>query len=331
MDNTCFDNYIGIREYCKDGSTPVPYSGLYIDDVPGFTLSKLATFANLEHVETPQELFYAKLNLAIAHVKKDFLWELRKRFKVRSAAVREFREIGVYERNEFNAPENIQRGVVIENKIYKAQKLTKLKITEVTLWARPSGNTFISIIDGDNVTNYPITVDAYGPVTIKLDHYIENDYAFIVADNSLLETYYSDVYSRNNPNYYLSCISCCDSGKSDVYMFGWDGNTRSSNTYGISVKALLYCDLDDFWCSLKDVLDLSILYKLAYLLIEEGIFGTRQNFINDENPEQDYMNYLRAEYLDKLKIAVGESEILAKTIDKFCLPCYGAYMTLSGV
>jgi len=330
----CFDNYIGIRGYCRDGDNP-PYSGLYINDLPGFTADDLGNVANLDEVETHEQLFKQKLNLAFALLKEDFFIELNSRYKVRAASVTETKKIGFFqslEDNKFNDLSNIQRGIVLENRVHKSRKLARLKLTEVSIWANQEVDTFISIIDGNDITNIPVRTNPYEPVVLNVDYFLKTEQIFIVLDNSFSETYKSTVYPSTNHNLYNSCLSqCCDRSCNDFYMFGWDGNNRDFNTFGLSASAILYCDYDALWCSLKDVLALPLLYKTGFLIMEEAVFGTRANFVRSSSGEETYLPYLEDKYKKYLNSAVMQSEQICKRIDSCCMPCKGAKVVLHGV
>lgn len=331
----CYNNYIGIKGYCRDSDDTPPYSGKYINDLAGFTSEFLNDAANLEHIETDVELFEASFRNALSIVQEDFISAIESRFRVRTSGIRETKKVGWYETlddDKFHAFENIRRGVILQNRIRKDQKLTRIKITEISLWAKPNIDTFVYIIDGNNTYSIPITTDRYEPVTLKVDHFMETDQVFIVTDNSILETYKSGSYPTSNRHYFNSCLSeCCSGRANDLYMFGWDGNSIDFDTYGISVKALMYCHYDDFWCALKDLLVLPLLYKTGVLLLEEAFYGTRNNFVRGLSGEKEYMEKLNNDYRRALDTAVMKSEYLVKHIDKYCMPCKGAISTLMGV
>jgi hypothetical protein len=267
-------NYIGIRGTC-DGAEPV--SGLYINDLPGISLSRA--------VGTTDEVFLrgvdflrANERLAFEMVRQDFKAGISRDFRLNSVIDTIERKIS-YSRGAYLPIEAGFRWVRLRDDL--RDQLATLRINNIELYARNawSGFTF-DLVDGAETHTYTVNLTA-GINNIPIRRTIESGMAYIKYDASQVELWEPDNYGTAKCAD-SACLCDCsfDAYIKSEYFTGPDLTdlSTSRNRNGIAVNATLWCDLDTVFCQYVDAFKFAIWVKMGILIAEKYLSSDRSNF-----------------------------------------------------
>lgn len=300
----CFDNLIGIHKACNEET---PTSGLYIQDLPGITLS-VANFATDEETISGLTMIQNRMthaqNAIVSHVRNQLA------DKIRSNSVIQNDSIGYYK-------ENLEIVTAESGKL----KGIRVKITQYPymeffisrLWLKYASAITTKIYVYDLMTDtkldeFDITTVAKTPIAVTVNKGYQTNKQkldlFIGVDASEADTYKTELnkancYSCTNGNYsnkYISFsgVSISDSGQII------DSNIESNTgTNGLSFEYSLNCSVEPFICNMASILAWPMLYKTGSEIMKELIASRRHNsVINiDRGTNESLRDEYEAEFL----------------------------------
>lgn len=300
----CFDNLIGIHRNCGETT---PSSNLYIQDLPGITLSVAnlgmddETISGLKLIES--RITHAQ-NAIISHVRNQIS------DKIRFNSVIQNDSIGYYRDNLrlVTAESGKLKGIRV-----KISQYPYMEFYISRLWLKLAANVTTKIYVYDLMTDtkldeFDITTVAKTPVSVLVNKgYLTNKqrlHLFIGIDAGVADTYEAD-FSKAN------CSSCNGSDYTNKYVSFYgasiddsaqklDQNVRgNSGTSGLSLEYSLNCSVEPFICNMGNILAWSLLHKAGAEIMKELIASRRLNSIVniDRGTNESLRDEYEAEYM----------------------------------
>jgi hypothetical protein len=300
----CFDNLIGIHRNCGETT---PSSNLYIQDLPGITLS-VANFGMDEETISGLKMIQSRIthaqNAIVAHIRNQVA------DKIRLNSVIQNDSVGYYQTNLRTVASEAGKlkGITV--------KITQHPYMEFyisRLWLKLASIVTTKIYVYDLMTDtkldeFDVTTVAKTPVSVLVNKgYLTNKqrlHLFIGIDASLADTYETSISKAN-------CYSCSGGVYSNPYIsFGGasidsasqkiDSNLSSNNgTNGLSFEYSLNCSVEPFICNMGGVLAWSLLHKAGAEIMKELIASRRLNSIVtiDRGTNESLRDEYEAEYM----------------------------------
>jgi len=326
----CLKNIIGFR-FCNSAYNSSK-SGLYLDDLHTFSAENIAKYANLEDASTAAELFGKKLRTATVAIKDELLKAIYKVAKFKQNQILEQWKAGFYDKKAlfttYNAPSTGEkRGLMIEKSINSP--MTKIMVNRVYISAKqPILNAQIFIDDDATTAVVPVNITGGGKIdTLDLNYVAEGDRVYILFDDSAtFETRYS-LANTTGPCHCGGCGGCgggCITKQNNIFVYGWNGVEKTTETWGVGVEVSAYCDTSVLLCSISHLLAEPILLRTAMEMLQERRYSERFNDTVLDKPLSDKIyTELKAEYEAKLDVvALGLPGFLSN-YDSCCLLCTG--------
>ena len=315
MNLSCYDNFIGIRSE-KDAETPS--SGLYLDELPGIDLKRMA---NIASSGSGSEL----INRAIKTACDDVAEEALNNGDAPNIATSELGYFYIESKFRTSVLENYNgdRGIEFDIRRPDFYQYSNLHIRRIHLKAAENaGGVIVKIVDGNNETELD-TVDlvAGETKTIELDYQCKNNKVQIVTDHSDIQYYQAYL-----PSDFNKCYSCGSGAKSNSYA----PNLQTlwiSGGHGISADMAMECNTDKIKCFLLKYLKYPILYKAAMNLAIEGEQSDRLNFYAANTDFESFYAYNEIQYEERLKRVLPNLMRNIKPFDKNCFRCGGTVKT----
>jgi hypothetical protein len=252
----CFKpGFILARSVCGND---VPRSGLYIDDLPGITLTRAANIAD-GHLSTGKELFEYAEREAYQNTMNDFKQRLMQDLVVNSVI-----DNLVYENRESKGTYKAFPEVRLTIENYSCVDYAQIKIKTLSLRADApqSGLTLTFVSGGETFTMQFDIVEGYNQLHINE----------VFPSNRVDITF--------NPNFEiwtpviggLRTSGSCTCVGSDSHLFA---DFRSAT--GIGMIAQLVCDTDVLSCMFEDNLKYAIRYRMGVIIAELALSSDRVN------------------------------------------------------
>lgn len=294
----CFDDLIGIHRACDEVT---PSSNLYIQDLPGITLS-VANKATDEETISGLKMIEGRIthaqNAIIAHVRNQLA------DKIRVNSIIQNDSIGYYRENlkVVSAESGKLKGIRIKITQYPYMELF---ISRIWLKLASSVTTKVYVYDlmtDTKLDEFDITTVAKTPISVLINKaYLTNKqrlHLFIGIDAGVADTYETNLHKSN-------CYSCGDDFSSRyLSIYGasinsadqkLDSNVRSnSGTNGLSLEYSLNCSVEPFICNMGNILAWPFLHKAGAEIMKELIASRRQNSVI--NIDRGTNESLRDEY-----------------------------------
>ena len=297
---SCVDEFITYR-----GSGITPTSGLYVNDLYGMNISKADAIANTDYA-SGIEFIITKIGIAIVRVATELKRYAMPYFKLNSV-------IGHYvggkfdEDLEYHSAVAADRGVRID---ITESVLSQIIINRVTILADTNGVFNVVVKDGEETTNYPVTLIAKEEQDVEINYYCEQKRVFVTVNN---------IAGAEGS----AKISCCGSGYDVLSVTGWTGTGVSSHHYGIRADVTVICNPVDLFCIIKDFVAFAVLYKFGVEMANEALETDRFNYFSLVN--RDDIIELRERYVldykEEMEQMLRTMPVLLRKLDHYCIEC----------
>lgn len=320
----CFDNLIGIHRTC---SPVIPSSGLYIQDLPGITLSVANAAVDNETI-SGVKLIEEKISFAQNAILAQLRNQLADKIKINSIIQND--TIGFYRENlqVVSSESGKLKGIQIKTTQYPNLeffiskiflKLAQSVTTKIYIYDLMT-NTKLDEFDITTVANVPTAVlvnKAYPTLKQRLD-------LFICIDAGISNTYETSLtpsvcYSCGN-GYYSNNYLQATGGSIDDSAQKIDLNfTPINGTNGLSLDYSLNCSIEPFICNMGNQLAWPLLHKVGSELMKELLYSRRLNsIINiDSGTNKSLMESFENEYMASMGAILNN----IKAPNDMCFQC----------
>lgn len=295
---TCFTNIIGIHRTCN----PIaPSSGLYLQDLPGITLSVANSAVDNETmsgVKLIEEVIEFSVNAILAQIRN----QLADKLKVNSIIQND--TIGFDQDNLIVVPAEIDKYKGIKIRISQYPFL-EFYINKLGLKLSQDIETQIKVFDlmsDTELDSFDITTAGKQRIYTQVNKGYQTNkqklHLFIGVDSSVSNTYQTNITPSG-------CYSCNDGGYSNRYLQITGGQisqsaqkidsniTSNSGTSGLSIDYSLNCSLEPFLCTMANQIAWPLLHKVGSELMKQVKYSRRQNSVvnvdNGNNEELQVM------------------------------------------
>lgn len=299
----CFDDLIGIHRSCNEVA---PSSGLYIQDLPGITLSVAnsatdgETISGLKMIQS--RITHAQ-NAIVAHARNQLS-------DIKLNSIIQNDTIGHYKENLITVPLELGKlkGITV-----KVNQYPYLEFFLSRVWLKLSTSTATNVLIYDLMTGVlldtlPITTVANVPTAIIINKgYFTNKQRlnlFICINSGESNTYESNLYKSNcsdcNGSDYSNKYISISGGKINTASQKIDSNIETNKgTNGLSLEYSLNCSIESFICNMGNILAWSLLHKVGSEIMKELISSRRLNsVINiDRGTNESLRDEYEAEYM----------------------------------
>jgi len=297
----CFDDFITYQ-----GSGITPTSGIYVNNLYGIQLVKANAIANTDYA-TGIAFINEKIAFAITLVSNELKHYAMPYFKEHSVIGHYFG--GEFDDDfEYHAVLTTDRGLRIT---IRETTLAKIIVNRVRILANNSGDYNVVITDGEETTNYPITLVARTEQDLEINYEANRNRIYITIDNTSL-----------NPAEGSSGMSC--QGLYDVLdVDGWNGSGVTSHYYGIKANITIICSDDNLACLLKHKLGLSVLYRFGIEFVREVQESDRLNYFTllNRTSAQELEEKYWEDYNKSMEDLARSMPILLRQLDDCCITC----------
>ena len=316
---SCFSDLIGVRGVCE----PKAGAKYWLDDLPGFSLQKLAKLA--EDNQLTGENFARNIISAASRIMSadvEAIYDAS--YKVESMLVQGCSAC-TFKGNYLNGN---QLGVTVKNNTSSA--FSVLVIDKLTMKLNSTGLFTVVIDDGVAPRSIPIEFEAGVVIDGENLNYRTKQKKvriYIAESDALL----AQVSCPNNSS------GCGCSGKTkhvvtDLIYTGTAGGNEQQQAYGFQPCAFVTCDPSDLLCfvakSAPNMVGLALLYKAGEIYFNHNMLATRNNRIaglDNEEKERENNKYTKL-YTDKLvgKGTRGVKDIVFSTLQNstdVCVVC----------
>ncbi len=296
----CFDDFLTYR-----GSDVTPTSGLYVNDLYGVNLTKMDAVANTDYA-SGIEFIASKIRMSIIYVSTELKRYVMPYFKLNSV-------IGHYKGGKFDDDLEYHTAVATDRGIridIKESTLSQILINRVRVLDNVGGVFNVVVTDGEDTTNYPVTLIANEEQDVELNQYCVRKRVFITINNL------TGAKGRAN-------MSCCGEDYNILSVTGWTGTGVSSHHYGIIADVSVICNPIDLFCLMKDHLAFAVLYRFGIELSNETLETNKFNYFTMVT--RDDIKDLRASYMEdydkEMKAVARTMPVLLRKLDNFCIDC----------
>lgn len=310
----CYDNYIGVR---GEQGAAAPRSGLYIEDVPGVDVKRMA---NIASDSTGVGLIKKCIREACDQVTEEAL-------NYRNGKAQPI-QVGInytgatYTQSKYTdnllQAYNGERGLLVELRRPDFYQFSSLVVKRIYLKAgQDVSGVIVKIKEGDKVTSLdPVDLLKDEVLTIdEINYKSGNRKIEIVTDQTGIRFYqaYTPAYS--------GCQSC--GGNRNRYIQDTISQLYVDGGFGVSADVALECDLDRIKCGILPYLRYAVRYKAVMLLALEGKFTDRLNFYAASMDFDEFYGYMDEKYEEAIERQIPSLRHLLKPLDHNCFKCYG--------
>jgi len=298
----CFDDFMTYR-----GSGITPTSGIYVNDLYGIQLVKADAIANTDYA-TGVEFINTKIRLAIVYVSLELKRYVMPYFKLNSV-------IGHYLGGEFDHDLTYHSSVAADRGIridIRESTLSQILINRVTVLANSAGAFNVVVTDGEETTNYAVTLVAKEIQDVEINQYCNQQRVYITIDNTSLRP------AKGKAN-----MSCCGDDYNILSVTGWTGSGLTSNHYGIRADVSVICNPINLFCLIKDYLALPVLYRFGIEFVREVQESDRLNFFTllNRTAAQELEERYQEDYKESMKDISRTLPVLLRKLDDYCIIC----------
>lgn len=310
----CFDNYIGLRGACED-STPI--SGMYINDLAGISLKTIANLST-EKSASFKEVWESIYRRSVNEMQSDIF-----------IMMQEFIKTNILYENAIvgrlcNPPvaeiaSNHYKGIAIS---VNESKNTEIFINDVQLYLDSAEDSEIRIYNyNDGALLDTISFNGIqGLNTIYINKrytiYGQRKKIFVCYDGNIPSIQSKAVYIDTDCGYATICGAKIDIGTQVIE----DNLDFDAEGHGLIINFNIVCSVDNFICSIRDLLKMALLYKLGENVMLERLTSDRINqytMVNMEQAEKLQEEY-RTKYRDNVNATLNNIEPHGDTC---CFPC----------
>ncbi len=296
----CFDDFLTYR-----GSDVTPTSGLYVNDLYGVNLTKMDAVANTDYASGIEFIAF-KIRMAIIYVSTELKRYVMPYFKLNSV-------IGHYKGGKFDDDLEYHTAVAANRGLridIKESTLSQILINRVTVLADTAGAVNVVVTDGEDITNYPVTLIAKVEQDVEINQYCSQKRVFVTINNI--------AGSKGRAN-----MSCCGEDYNILSVTGWTGSGVSSHHYGIIADVSIICNPIDLFCLMKDYLAFATLYRFGIELANESLETNRFNYFSmvTRDDIKDLLVGYEMKYEKEMADVARTMPVLLRKLDDFCIDC----------
>lgn len=297
----CFTDYIGIKGACTETT---PSSGYYINDI-GLNLSEVANYISKED-ESAEEFINDKIDFAIKLVKQNIFTNLQN--KIKSKTILEGATIGEVQDDMVvvAAEANTYKGISVE--LNNPNSFVGFYVNQISLFVNYTGDVSVKVYDmmqNKLIETITVACTANQISTVDISKFYTNNrkkqqLAF-VYESTGTPSYQTNI-TGTKPcvgcgvkweyrNSYINARGITIGTSENIVM----GNTLSTGeTGGMQLHYSLQCDYEMWFCSIKNLMAIPILYKAGEEIINAGINNYQR--VNNKNIHLDLLKERRTEY-----------------------------------
>lgn len=316
----CLSNLVTLG-VCPDESESL--SGFALVDAGGMSIRNFANIAN-ETYKNGIDMAMAKKSLTEKQIRNDFIAELQKRNVIAQVVNPE------YDAARFNTTKPVgtyagYRGLVIHKNSSWKGGLRKTYIKQVEVYPYTSGDSTISIIDGNNeyVWDVELVANQINIFTSEqlsgLPYIMVNKSVQVLIDQTDISFASTDIICRTGcggtvPN------NC-------AWVEGWTGTAQTrSEGYGMNVVFYCLCDYESIICSNYQMFGELFWIKWQMNIFDEQFKTNRFNDLviySSETIDKVIMPDLSAQYAQKWEGMLAGLKGILDTYKDGCLNCQG--------
>ena len=317
----CLKDYIGIK---SGGSTP-PLSGIYINQLPGFTLDKISKIKETEN--DISSLFDEIQSRAWLRLEKDFRIALRNRYKLK--AVKSIAETTQTFDGSQIATSAKYKGIVVDLGLYNHHSsFLSLQVDKISVTlAATVPRLEVKLFDGNGSLVDTLTKAnaVAGKNVIQVAKCYPIKKMFVAIDTTSI-----NLQAATIPKYILdNCFewfwqlsgTCAPSIYGAVADLNSPGHlTKSNYGYGVEVSFSMTCGYDNIICANKPEFTDVWLYLLGSEFMLECMYSTKMNrFTTIDRPSAEELNsYYGNKYEEALAEVIKGLEVKE---DDCCIEC----------
>lgn len=314
----CIENSIGVRALYEAGKTEASKTGLYIEDLEGITLDRIAAI-EMGKTHTAAELVPQLLRRAAMLLMEDVRVKLmpfiRDEFALEHASFGEFQD-----------PPELLGSLVGTNGLrvnIHGGQFSKLYISKVYICVEAAGEQTVTLTSGSQVKEVTFTAVANEEVEVLVDFIAEKSTVDITIDGTL-QPHGGEL---KNCDVVKHCNTC--SSKSGYYFFtafGLNNGNQVNSLVGVRAECDLLCDIDSVLCFTIPRLKVPLLYKLGIELLKEWQASDRLNWLtlhSDEWVDAKRDEWEQVTYNQYLGQAMAGMARYLQQIDSNCFQCGG--------
>ncbi len=325
----CFDNIIGIKSACT-GSSPVPTSGLYIEDF-GITCEQADSYINEEY-ESGQELIEDKIEFAIKlvkqHISNNFSSSIISKSLVTSESLGKPGENLILKSGISGTLGGIS--LLLNN----YQSYYTVFVSSISLQISTTQDVPVMVYDlisGELLDTFTVSCEAnkisstfvnktYGSYKKKLDLIFVYDTEGISSNTTTLDYGCGSCTGYVYDNYYVQATAI-SLGESATKIRS--SLTTTSHTFGLSIVYSVQCSLDNWMCEIQNLMVLPIGYQVAIEVMKYAVlYSNRQTSninIDAERNQKRWDDYEKL-FNKSMKATLGNISIPKKDS---CFVCNG--------
>jgi len=252
------------------------------------------------------EFITSKIGMAIVYVSTELKRYVMPYFKLNSV-------IGHYKGGRFDKDLQYHTAVAADRGLridIKETTLSQILINRVTILADSTGNFNVVVKDGDNTTNYPVTLVAKTEQDVEINQYCNRKRVFITVNNI--------AGSKGSAN-----MSCCGEDYNILSVTGWTGSGVSSHHHGIIADVSVICNPIDLFCLMKDYLAFATLYRFGIEIANEALETDRFNYFTlvTRDDIKDLRESYMEDYEKEMKAVARTMPVLLRKLDDWCIDC----------
>lgn len=319
----CLQNFIGASQVCSNFGMGASTSGLYLTDLEGISINRIANIVNGED-GTALNLLNRKIEFSTGLVFDDLAKYIQPYYTLNRTL--DVVTAGRYT-TTFLTPTPLRRGLHIKR---KERNLYSVKINTVKIFSSTSlTGAILRISDGIYDNDYVVDIVANQILEVVVNYTTIFDEVYITLDNTLLTV------NEGNLGYTDGCGGCCSCGYSsnnlahknkkinDISVKGWNGVSDEQRSFGLVAELSVGCDFDRLQCVLADNFKYLLLYRAGIEVVKEWLSSERVN--ETTMIDTDHAIFLlerwEKEYDTKYRTAVKGIKGIMESLDSQCVTC----------
>lgn len=301
---------VGIRDFVHCAH---PDNILYINNMPGIKLKSAAAIASDEH-RSGYEMLNEKIKFATQKVFHRFSTIVADSFDFN--AFIEAREISKF--NTTVIPkENLDRGLVLRR---WRSEMARIYIEEVYIKVKQSGIAIITVLDGDHVKYYQVSLLANITNVVKINYKCNSEHVYITFNQENFDTYSCALEETTG------CRTCGTARHANhrLQVSGWNGEEEVEGCFGLGVLANVQCYEEEILCQLLPRMNFMIYYQAAIDIFDEHLVTGRVNPVAVfQNVEKSLENAIMELAIEEKQFKNNITNFL-KTTRGECFTCKGS-------
>lgn len=291
----CLENYIGVRSLWEHCEKPPSISGLYLEDLEGMTLSRIA---DIEYGKAQNAAkFFEQIVIRSGRVMIEEV-KIHLQNYLRPNAAIDFGRIGKFSSQTCGAGE-LELNTCLGN-------LQRFVLESVVLKFDTTATITLTLTDGSHTETKEVDVIADTEITVPWFYIGKTNNITITTD----AIGYSGSIAREH-SYRNGGAICC--------------NQTSNKVCGISANYTIQCDFDAILCAALPHLNMPYLYSVGIEVLKEWEASDRLNFLTIHGAEwaaekRDEWQVKRNEFINASISGIAK---FLQSLDRKCVNCGG--------